>query len=369
MTQATLMPALPASEQCDTFARDLLQWWDQHGRKTLPWQQDITPYRVWVSEIMLQQTQVATVIAYFQRFMQRFPTVFALAAAQQDEVLHLWTGLGYYARARNLHRCAQQLVNEYQGEFPQQVQQVMQLPGIGRSTAAAILSISLQVPEAILDGNVKRVLTRYCALPGWPGSRDSTAYLWQLEQQLTPKVRVGQYNQAMMDLGALLCTRHQPQCERCPLQAGCQAYRQGLQSALPAPKPKAQRPIKPLVCVIMQLHDGRVYLHKRPSVGIWGGLFSFPEYANDQQAQQALMQQGIEQPLQPLPCFDHGLSHYILRIQPLWLRLAQRPAQVEDLGQGLWYDPQLDQAIGLAAPVKKMIQQVTKQHVKTGLLS
>lgn len=200
-----------------TFATRILDWYQIHGRKTLPWQQDKTPYRVWVSEIMLQQTQVATVIPYYERFMARFPDVLALANAPIDEVLHHWTGLGYYARARNLHKAAQQIRDLHGGLFPEQLEEVMALPGIGRSTAGAVLSLSLGQPHAILDGNVKRVLTRWLALAGWPGQKQVEHDLWELATRLTPRVGVAQYNQAMMDMGATVCTRSKPACERCPV--------------------------------------------------------------------------------------------------------------------------------------------------------
>src|SRR5690606_6541720 len=211
----------------DDFAQRVLVWFDQHGRKHLPWQQGITPYRVWLSEIMLQQTQVATVIPYFERFIARFPDVQSLAAAPIDDVLHLWTGLGYYARARNLHRCAQTIVRDYGGEFPASVAALSELPGIGRSTAGALASIAHQQRAAILDGNVKRVLARHHAIDGWPGTTQTLSQLWQFAEQHTPDKRSDHYTQAMMDLGATVCTRSKPACDHCPVADSCIAYAQG----------------------------------------------------------------------------------------------------------------------------------------------
>ena len=219
------------------FSRAVLTWFDKHGRKTLPWQQGITPYRVWLSEIMLQQTQVTTVIPYFERFVARFPDVASLAAAPINDVLHLWTGLGYYARARNLHRCAQTLVCNYGGEFPATVEALAELPGIGRSTAGAIVSIAFKQRAAILDGNVKRVLARYHAVAGWPGDATTLKTLWVHAETHTPKKRVNNYTQAMMDLGATLCTRSKPACERCPVMSTCVAYATGQVNLYPGKKP------------------------------------------------------------------------------------------------------------------------------------
>ena len=213
------------------FQRAVLRWFDQHGRTNLPWQQNISPYRVWVSEIMLQQTQVTTVIPYFERFMDSFPTVQSLAAAPLDEVLHHWTGLGYYARARNIYKAAQIVCDQYKGHFPSSMDKLCDLPGIGRSTAAAISSIAFKIPATILDGNVKRVLARYSAIAGWPGKADVVQQLWQVAENFTPQERIADYTQAMMDLGATTCTRASPNCSQCPLVDSCIAYAQGNQSA------------------------------------------------------------------------------------------------------------------------------------------
>lgn len=235
----------PIMMQARQFSHQVLEWYQRYGRKTLPWQLDKTPYQVWLSEVMLQQTQVATVIPYFQRFMARFPTVSQLAAAPLDEVLHLWTGLGYYARARNLHKAAQTIVAQHGGEFPTSFEEIAALPGIGRSTAGAILSLSLGQHYPILDGNVKRVLARCYAVEGWPGKKPVENRLWQISGEVTPAEGVGQFNQAMMDLGALVCTRSKPKCELCPLSNGCIAYANHSWANYPGKKPKQTLPEKP----------------------------------------------------------------------------------------------------------------------------
>ncbi|HET8730461.1 MAG TPA: A/G-specific adenine glycosylase, partial [Moraxellaceae bacterium] len=259
------------------FATAVLAWFDEHGRKTLPWQQNPSPYRVWVSEIMLQQTQVATVIPYYERFLARFPDVHALAAAPQDDVLHLWTGLGYYARARNLQKAAQMLVDQYGGEFPETVDEVAGLPGIGRSTAGAILSLSRQHWAVILDGNVKRVLSRFHAVSETGAAQEKR--LWPLAEQHTPQQRVHHFNQAMMDLGATLCTRTRPACLLCPLQSACRGFAEGEPTAYPGKKATRTLPEKSVTLLVFLNADGEVLLEQRPSPGIWGGLWSFPESA------------------------------------------------------------------------------------------
>ena len=256
----------------DSVAQPLLDWFDRHGRHNLPWHQNRTAYRVWVSEIMLQQTQVATVIPYYLAFMQRFPNVQSLASAPTDDVLSHWSGLGYYARARNLQKAAQAVVHEHDGEFPQDQQQLEALTGIGRSTAAAILAQAYDIRAAILDGNVKRVLARYHAVPGWPGQTAVQQQLWQFAEQHTPNERIRDYTQAIMDLGALVCTRSRPSCERCPLQTNCLAYARSETALYPGSKPKKAKPEKTTWMLILEDNDGRVLLQRRPPSGIWGGL-------------------------------------------------------------------------------------------------
>ncbi|MDA0977532.1 MAG: A/G-specific adenine glycosylase, partial [Proteobacteria bacterium] len=293
----------------NAFADRLLDWFDSHGRKDLPWQLEISAYRVWVSEIMLQQTQVATVIPYFERFLARFPTVDRLAAANQDEVLHLWTGLGYYARARNLHKAAQQVMTDYNGEFPQTLEELTALPGIGRSTAGAILSICFGVRAPILDGNVKRVLTRVFAIEGWPGQAAVQKQLWAKADELTPSTRVADYTQAIMDLGALICRRSSPDCGACPFESDCLARQEDRIKAFPGSKPRKALPVRSTCMMVIQGKDG-VLLEKRPPTGIWGGLWSLPE---SDEPEAFLEQHGLQATeIASLAPFRHSFTHYHL---------------------------------------------------------
>jgi len=336
------------------FAAAVLEWFDRAGRHDLPWQHPATPYRVWISEVMLQQTQVTTVIPYFEAFMARFPTLESLAAAGLDEVLGYWAGLGYYARARNLHRCAQRLVDEYAGLFPDDRQAVADLPGIGRSTAAAILSLSRHAPEPILDGNVKRVLARYFAVPGWPGRSAVARTLWACSEAVTPDQRTGDFNQAMMDLGATVCTR-QPQCPRCPLQSGCQAFAQGNPDAYPGRRPKREKPLRTTTMLIIHGPDG-ILLERRPPTGIWAGLWSLPEattpaadWARDERRLEIALMDDAPPPLR------HEFTHYSLTIQPVRARLLADHG-IEDADR-LWYNPHADNAPGLPAPVQRLLHK------------
>lgn len=342
--------------EADWFQQRVLDWYDRHGRKTLPWQQSKTPYRVWISEIMLQQTQVSTVIPYFERFMARFPTVHDLAAADTDAVLHLWTGLGYYARARNLHKAARQLVTDFDGDFPDTVEAVADLPGIGRSTAGAILSLSRGVHAPILDGNVKRVLARFFALDGWTGQTANLKRLWQWSEALTPAERVADFNQVMMDLGALVCVRSRPLCDACPLQAECKAYAQGRTAELPASKPKKDKPVRDAWMLILQAPDGRVQLVKRPESGIWGGLHAFPQFDSRDAAEQQLALADIDAEPEAWTSFRHTFSHYHLNIHPLFVPLNDLPPAVSD--NALWYHPGLAEQVGLSAPVKTLLERL-----------
>ncbi len=335
----------------------MLDWFDRHGRHDLPWQQDITPYRVWVSEIMLQQTQVSTVIPYFQRFMQHFPDVQALAAAPQDEVLHLWTGLGYYARARNLHKAAKMVVEQFAGSFPADPELLGSLPGIGRSTAGAILAISLGQRGVILDGNVKRVLCRYHAIQQWPGTTVTQKLLWLLADAATPTERVADYTQAIMDLGATLCSRSKPDCESCPLNRDCMALKLGITGRLPVSKPKRARPEKQVLMVICRDPGNRILLQQRQSVGIWGGLWSFPECQDEAELDNWLAQQNA-QVEQRWPSLRHTFSHFHLDITPVLVNL-RADSQIADSSGILWYqNGSQAPAIGLAAPVKKLLERL-----------
>ncbi|QIB65784.1 A/G-specific adenine glycosylase [Kineobactrum salinum] len=339
------------------FARRVLDWFDQHGRKDLPWQQSIDPYRVWVSEIMLQQTQVRTVIPYFQRFMEAFPRVQDLADAPVDEVLHLWTGLGYYARARNLHRAAREVCDHHGGRFPANVDQLSELPGIGRSTAGAIVSIAFRQRASILDGNVKRVLARYHAVPGWPGQTAVHRELWQLAEQHTPTRRVADYSQAMMDLGATLCTRSRPRCEDCPLSVDCAARRADSQADYPGKKPRKTMPVRATIFLIVRDAGGSVLLQRRPPSGIWGGLWCFPQLDEQAAAGNWCLDRFGLMPteLAPAEPFRHTFSHYHLDIQPLLATLPGEPQAVMAGDDQLWYNVAQPSQIGLAAPVARLL--------------
>ena len=343
-----------------TFSNRVLEWFDRAGRKDLPWQQDINPYRVWVSEIMLQQTQVATVIPYFERFIEQLPNVAALAAADEDQVLHLWTGLGYYSRARNLHRSAKTLRQDFNGELPATVEQLCTLPGIGRSTAGAIVSIAFQRPAAILDGNVKRVLARYGAVPGWPGKSDVLKALWLLAETHSPKNRVADYSQAMMDLGATLCTRSKPDCQTCPLSTDCQANAQGQQRDYPGKKPKKVLPVKITQLLMIQNPAGELWLEKRPASGIWSSLWIFPQLAIDEDPALFCLDHLGQTPssLEQWPSYRHSFSHYHLDITPVLIKLARQPTVVMAPQRQLWYNIEQPPAIGLAAPIKKLMARL-----------
>jgi A/G-specific adenine glycosylase len=338
------------------FARTLIDWHQRHGRHDLPWQHRKTPYRVWVSEIMLQQTQVATVIGYYERFMRRFPQVETLAAALIDEVLHMWAGLGYYSRARNLHRAAQIIVSEHKGEFPAEVDALAQLPGIGRSTAAAIVSIAFDRQATILDGNVKRVLARYFAISGPPNERPVERQLWQRAEACTPPQQVAAYSQAIMDFGATQCTRRDPLCMHCPLQAGCQAFASGRVDELPTPRRRPDRPTRQVVMLLAVNGQGDVLLQRRPARGIWGGLWSLPEFSDAQGATHFCKSELRMQPshTQQMKRVRHAFTHFDLEITPLkvTLRGSSRGAVGED---ALWYNARDPERIGLPAPVATLL--------------
>lgn len=343
------------------FASAILKWYDTYGRKELPWQQNKTAYSVWLSEIMLQQTQVATVIPYYQRFLERFPTVIDLANAEQDEVLHLWTGLGYYARARNLHKAAKIVATEYGGEFPTDIEEMNALPGIGRSTAAAVLSSVYKQPHAILDGNVKRTLARSFAVEGWPGQKKVENQLWEHAESNTPKQDVDKYNQAMMDMGAMVCTRSKPKCTLCPIESMCEANKLDRQLDFPGKKPKKEKPVKETWFVILY-HDNQVWLEQRPQSGIWGGLFCFPQHENQEIEHQldirSIGSASIENQ-ETLIAFRHTFSHYHLDITPVLVKLDKQPDLIMEGTKGLWYNLSKPEEIGLAAPVKQLLESLT----------
>ncbi|WP_288062673.1 A/G-specific adenine glycosylase [Rodentibacter caecimuris] len=360
------------------FAESVLRWYDKFGRKHLPWQQNKTLYGVWLSEVMLQQTQVTTVIPYFERFIKTFPNLTALANASQDEVLHLWTGLGYYARARNLHKAAQKIRDEFNGVFPTDFEQVWALPGIGRSTAGAILSSVLDQPYPILDGNVKRVLSRYFAVNGWPGEKKVENHLWHLTEQVTPTARVADFNQAMMDIGAMVCTRTKPKCDLCPMKKNCLAYKDESWAEFPGKKPKKTLPEKETYFLILS-KNGKVWLEQRENSGIWGGLFCFPQFESQEDLLTYLLSEGISH-YQAWPSFRHTFSHFHLDIHPIyaevnniraeqenrdWHKLMEKTKEYKpNLSSAVkyWYDPKNPEHIGLAQPVKNLLTQFVRSN-------
>lgn len=345
----------------ENFAPRVLAWFDEYGRKNLPWQENKTPYRVWISEIMLQQTQVTTVIPYYLKFMKSFPTVEALAAADQEKVLAHWSGLGYYARARNMHKAAQRLVDEMDSEFPHSVEAVCELPGIGRSTAAAILSISRGVQAAILDGNVKRVLARFHAVPKWPGEKQTENAMWDLAETYMPSSRCADYTQAMMDLGATLCTRSKPQCLICPLMGDCQAQKTPDPTQYPIKKPKkAAKPEKSVQLLVLRNPQEQILLEKRPPTGIWGGLWSLPELSSGESIVMHV-EQRFAAPVSsviPLSSFRHTFSHYHLDITPSSVQVGEAH-QVMEPSKYQWFDYQDALLLGLPAPVRSIFESLT----------
>ncbi|WP_346796358.1 A/G-specific adenine glycosylase [Halomonas sp. Bachu 37] len=340
----------------EDFQQRLLAWFDRHGRHDLPWQKPRTPYRVWVSEIMLQQTQVATVLPYFERFMGRFSTIEALAEAEQDEVLHLWTGLGYYARARNMHKSARLVVQQHDGELPvHDMDAMLALPGIGRSTAGAIIAQSTGRRAVILDGNVKRTLSRLHALPGWPGQPRVERKLWELAEHYTPSCRLTDYTQAVMDFGATLCRRGQPECSRCPFNDVCIANVRGEQKRFPESKPKKTLPVRRAWMLMLNDARGRIWLEQRPPAGVWGGLWTPPQF-DDQMSLRAWLDQHVPGAIvsSPEPVFTHTFSHFRLEIIPQPVRCDRLDAVREG---GCWYDPEFPPALGVAAPVKLLLER------------
>lgn len=344
-------------EEERSFHKPLLQWFDNHGRHDLPWQHPRSPYRVWISEIMLQQTQVTTVIPYFNQFMHTFPSVEALATADLDDVLTRWSGLGYYARARNLHLAAKTIVEEHQGQLPADLQQLQALPGIGRSTAGAIMALGHNQKATILDGNVKRVLTRYEAIEGWSGKTSVANQLWQIAEQYTPDERVIDYTQAMMDLGATLCRRNNPVCSKCPLNQQCKAFLTNRTDELPTRKPKRRIPTVERYVLIKVSPESHVYLERRAPTGIWGGLFSFPESTKNAGFSEAMSEFNLNenaslQIAAELKPITHTFSHYHLKLIPLICHVDQVTGIEENRGQ--WFEPPVT-TVGLPAPIEKWL--------------
>lgn len=347
----------------DAFAKNLLGWFDQHGRRNLPWQHPRTPYRVWLSEVMLQQTQVRTVIPYFDRFVSSLPSLAELAGASEDRVLALWSGLGYYSRARNLHRCARLCVEQHSGELPDSMELLAALPGIGRSTAAAILAQAHGQSHAILDGNVRRVLARFHGVHGWPGTSTVQKQLWQLAETHTPVARVGDYTQAIMDLGATVCTRSRPRCAECPLRDECIALRDGLTASLPQSKPAKRIPVRSTTMLIARDSEGRVLLERRPPSGVWARLWSLPEGTDAEQARLGIAAlRGSEAvAIRVLPELAHTFSHFQLRITPVLFDVDCQVTHVGDDPDQGWFMPEDLAELGLPAPVRKLLANLREE--------
>ncbi|HJW53844.1 MAG TPA: A/G-specific adenine glycosylase [Burkholderiaceae bacterium] len=350
-----------------TFSNAVIQWQKQCGRHALPWQNTRDAYHIWLSEIMLQQTQVAAVIPYYQRFLQRFPDVASLAAAASEDVMAHWSGLGYYSRARNLHRCAQRIVQQHNGIFPDDPALLADLPGIGRSTAAAIAAFAYGRRAAILDGNVKRVFARIFGIDGYPGQKSIEDRLWRRAEALLPERDIAAYTQGLMDLGATLCTRSRPACSACPLAGRCVALATGRVHELPARKPTKAIPDRQATMLVIA-HQGHVLLEQRPDTGIWGGLLSLPEiaaFAEDASVNIRQMQRdaaiaqvvapfGVVASCEPLHPFSHGFTHFRLHVAPYRVRLSRRLDMAEQ-GTHVWYDIDRLAAAPLPAPIKKLL--------------
>lgn len=345
----------------NVFAEQVLNWFDQNGRHDLPWQKNRNLYRVWLAEVMLQQTQVTTVIPYYKRFLKKIPDHISLAEASLDEVLTLWAGLGYYSRARNLHKAAVAIQQCHQGQFPEQFEEVLALPGIGRSTAGAILAQSLGQRHPILDGNVKRVLSRYFEIEGWSGKKAVENNLWNKAEACTPDYRLADYTQAMMDLGATVCTRTSPDCQICPLKQDCLALKNQRVNELPTRKPKKQLPVKSVRMLLLTNSKGKIFLEKRPPTGIWGGLWSLPEIAlDDDISHQCSLRwdyriEGVEDQAK----FRHTFSHYHLDIIPCRVQVVTEVDRVQDSEQQ-WCNAEQASDYALATPVANILRQNLK---------
>lgn len=353
-----ILPYLTAN----IFQRIILRWFDRFGRKDLPWQKNKTPYRVWISEIMLQQTQVSTVIPYFKRFVAQFPNVETLANADEDTVLHFWSGLGYYHRARHLHSAAKKIISEFNNQFPNEPDELEALPGIGRSTAGAILSIAFGKKAAILDGNVKRVLTRLHGIIEWPGEKKVTDTLWTLAENYTPKKRCADYTQAIMDLGATLCVRGKPQCAQCPFESYCIARAKNIEKILPKAKPRKTLPIREVTLLILH-NNMSVLLEKRPPIGVWAGLWSLPELTGKPSAAEikTFCQKRFKVNIQALESgasFRHTFSHYHLEITPVFLTVHKTNNKIVEDKQQIWYKQHQSQRIGMPAPIKMLLNKL-----------
>lgn len=344
------------------FANRLLVWYDHQGRNDLPWQHPRTPYRVWVAEIMLQQTQVTAVMGYFDRFMTRFPDVQTLADADSDTVMAYWAGLGYYARARNLHASARMIVDEHGGELPANLDALMALPGIGRSTGGAILAQAFGLRAPILDGNAKRVLARFEAVDGAPGQSGFEKVLWRLAEQYTPYERLADYTQAIMDVGATVCVKRAPKCDACPVSDGCAARAAGRQAEIPAPRRRTKKPLRTTRMMILRTGSNEILFERRPPTGIWGGLWALPEVPEDENAE-AYCQQRFGQAsvkMQELPIIRHAFTHFELEIQPLAMHVSEQTSIMDGEGRD-WYA--LEQPPPLPAPLARLIRNLKDESL------
>ncbi len=337
------------------FHDRLLSWWEGNGRKDLPWQHPRTPYRVWISEIMLQQTQVVTVIPYFDRWMQTFPTISSLAAAPLDDVLSLWSGLGYYARARNLHKAAARCMQDFEGELPASAEALSTLPGIGLSTANAIVSQSTDQAAAVLDGNVRRTLARHAEIEGWTGKTAVQKRLWKEAEDRLPAQRGADYTQAIMDLGALVCTRTNPSCDQCPVSVDCRALQQDQVEHFPSPKPLTRVTDRTIFMLVLKDSENRVLLEKRPPSGIWGGLWSLPEGNSIENIEERL---GLTTSgLKALPEVEHRLSHVRMLIQPS-IATVSSATRVKCAAEQNWFTLANQLELGLPKPVSDLLKKV-----------
>ncbi len=348
----------------DRFADRVLAWQAAHGRHDLPWQRPRTPYRVWVSEVMLQQTQVQTVIPYFERFVARLPDAAALAAVDDDTLHALWSGLGYYRRARHLQRAARIVRDVHGGEVPDDLDALLALPGIGRSTAGAILSLGHGIPAPLLDGNVRRLFCRHFAVPGWPGLARVERELWHLAERHLPNAEAAAYNQGLMDLGALVCTPRKPSCETCPLADGCLARLEGLVERLPEPRPRRINPHKQTRMLLLVDAQGRLRLDRRPEAGVWGGLHCPPECGHEDDpaawcAEHGLVPRGR---IQTWPDVRHAFSHFRLDISPVVIPVAPDPTRVKEEADGDWYKPSQALELGLPAPVRRLVERLAERE-------
>jgi A/G-specific adenine glycosylase len=373
MKRVVPTPAADGRQFADpSFSATVIAWQKRHGRHALPWQNTRDAYRIWLSEIMLQQTQVTAVIPYYQRFLQRFPDVHALAEAPVEDVMAHWSGLGYYTRARNLHRCARMVVEAYDGRFPADPEVLAQLPGIGRSTAAAIAAFAYGARAAILDGNVKRVFARVFGIDAYPGEKKVENALWLRADALLPQEGIEPYTQGLMDLGATICTRGRPACGRCPLAPRCVAFQTGRTSELPVRQPKKAVPEKHAAMLIIE-HDGHVLLQQRPDNGIWGGLLSLPEVGGfvplegqvkevpaltEQTLQQAVAPHGTLMGSERLPVVFHVFTHFRLHIIPYRVRLAKRLLMAAQDGH-VWMPLNAMEQAPLPAPIKKLLKGIS----------